>query len=398
MVVELLGLTRLSEFIHAQTQGLAAEHAPDKGERVGVAVEYGDDGDPALRGWDQALQVKGETVSGVLHPELAGLLPAPEEQVGTGDRDHVGEDAFASESSAGLQGVDHHHPAGEDVEDVLAGSVPGGGSVIQESISAPQDLAAQVLQPLGSCLPVGWKEILRHRAGGEPQVENPASLAVQQVPQAGQEDPFQFLGEGGFVVDQVGHFHADGGRDQGLVSATLGTQGDSRRSAGENELGFRVGRVGQRIQPASDKGVVDRSEGKQHFPGEFLRQSEHVQQEKQVVFRDAQLDVVSLGGLLPAEHGGHGILAKEIDLLLGAVDPHLVNPSPQVGRNGNVGGSGHHAGRHLRDAAQGGEEGPQGLLGGEVAPVAGPQAGGNRERRGCRRRIGLGISIEELEA
>jgi len=39
VVVEFLGLTRLTELIHAQTQRLAAEHAPDEGKSMRVAVQ-----------------------------------------------------------------------------------------------------------------------------------------------------------------------------------------------------------------------------------------------------------------------------------------------------------------------------------------------------------------------
>jgi len=59
VVVEFLGLTRLTEFIHAQTQRLAAEHAPDEGTSMRVAVHYGAHRAPALLVWNPAPQVGG---------------------------------------------------------------------------------------------------------------------------------------------------------------------------------------------------------------------------------------------------------------------------------------------------------------------------------------------------
>ena len=109
----------------------------------------------------------------------------------------------------------------------------------------------------------------------------------------------QFVDEGRLERGQTVLGHADQGRSDRLMGAAFARQGDARRCRDQKETGILVTGVIQRIQSASDEGIIQRADGQQPRPEQLVRQAQGREQDEQIHLSDAQLHMLALGCEIP---------------------------------------------------------------------------------------------------
>src|SRR5713101_7848313 len=80
-----------------------------------------------------------------------------------------------------------------------------------------------------------------------------------------------------------------------LVRATLWRERNSRWRSDQHEPGVLVTGIVQRVESTSDEGVVDRTDRQEPRSEQRTSQAQGREQDEQVIFGDAELDVLASG-------------------------------------------------------------------------------------------------------
>ena len=184
--------------------------------------------------------------------------------------------------------------------------------------------------------------------GGEPEVDRPAAGVPQpprrvslaavalNVVERPAEDDREFVHKGWFKRRQSVLCHADQGGANGLMRPAFRRERDSGGRGHEDEAGVLVTGVVERVQPPVDERIVERGNRQQPCAEEVVRQPKHRQHQEEVVFRDAQLDVLSGRRQFPLLHRGDLLLPEGIGSGLAVEDSASVDPAAEVGGNRDV--------------------------------------------------------------
>ena len=237
--------------------------------------------------------------------------------------------------------------------------------------------------------PLGQRGLGRHlgqrgvdRAGAQPEVGRRAAGHADPLHRV-QQAPLEVLGEGRLPGDAAGLLEADRRGGDGLVRSALGRQGDAGRGADQDRLTARVDPVRPGLERAGDERVVQRRDRDQPLAPPGPGRAELAQQRDQVDLGDAELDVLAVADLAPAQHP-LGVVREPVVPVPHRPHPGLVDPAAEVGRRGDVGAAGDHPGGRLRGVVREvGQEAAEGGLGGDRLAVRVAELGrdGDRSRR-----------------
>ena len=183
------------------------------------------------------------------------------------------------------------------------------------------------------------------------------------------QDDRQFVGEGRLEIGDSRLRYADHRRGERLVGAPFRRQRQPRWRRGKEEARVLIAGVGQRVEAARDKGVVERADRKQAFAEQFARKAERGEHEEQVVLGDAELDVLAERRRRPFLRRDHLFLPEGVGFRAAVEYLPSVDPGPQPRGDGHVGGGGDDAARQLAVAAGDPVEQPaERFLGGGLRP------------------------------
>ena len=208
----------------------------------------------------------------------------------------------------------------------------GGSGWFDQSVAACDHLCPKLLEAEPFDRP--RERSLVDRASRQSEVQALAIDRAESLKTVAQQ-PVERLRVRRFDERDPRKLHADGRGDRALVRSTLWRQGHARRRAGDDEASPVVEAVDQGIQAAAHERVVDGPDRKQMLPMELMAEAEGVQHQEQVHLADPQLDVLPVGGLLPAQQTS---VAEIVRLLLGTEHAHLVDPATEVRRHADIWG------------------------------------------------------------
>jgi len=152
------------------------------------------------------------------------------------------------------------------------------------------------------------------------------------------------------------------------------------------------------VEAAGDEGVVDGADGGEGLVEEVGGDAEGAEEEEEVVFRDAELEVAAGGGLAPLDGDGDAGVGEEVGEGLGGVDAGLADPAAEVGGDGDVGGGGDEAAGEVGLAGEVDEDLAEGLLGGEGRREGGGEGDGEGGLGFARGGFARGEAIADLGA
>ncbi len=96
------------------------------------------------------------------------------------------------------------------------------------------------------------------------------------------------------------------------MSATLAGERHARRRGHEEEAGILVAGVVQRIEAAGYERIVERADRQQAFAEQRMRKAGGAEQQEEVHFGNAELDVLPLGRELPLLRAGDALGLKDV--------------------------------------------------------------------------------------
>ena len=194
-----------------------------------------------------------------------------------------------------------------------------------------------------------------------------------------QEDG-EFVDMGWLEAGEAVGGHADQGGVDGLVLAALGGQRQAGGGGDEQEAGVLVAGVDEGIEAAVHERVVDRADGEQAGAGQGMGEAGGAEKQEEVLFGDAEFDVLALGRHAPALGGGQFGVAEDVVAGVAVEDAAAVHPGAEIGGDGDVRAGGDDVGGEVGEfalaAADLGEDVAEAGLGGHLA------AGGLRRREG----------------
>ena len=138
-------------------------------------------------------------------------------------------------------------------------------------------------------------------------------------------DNGQFIREGRLEMREAGLAKRDQRRIDGLVRPALRPQRQARRRRDQQEPRVLVTAVIERIETARDERVVDRADRQQAFAEQRGGQAQRREHQEQVVFRDAQFDVLARLVPLPLLWRGNFRTGKDILQMLPPEQPTLTS-------------------------------------------------------------------------
>jgi hypothetical protein len=122
---------------------------------------------------------------------------------------------------------------------------------------------------------------------------------------------------------------------------------------------------------------VEGSDGHQGFAEHIARDAQRPQRQEEVVFRDAELQVLPLGAFGPFHRHGNVAFTKVIGSDFGRVHPDFLDPTAQIRGNGDIRTDGHQTAADIRIARQFGEDVAKRLLSGNGGSMNGGERFGN---------------------
>src|SRR4051812_38576943 len=113
------------------------------------------------------------------------------------------------------------------------------------------------------------------------------------------------------------------------MSAAFRRQGDARRGRYQDEPRVLVQRVVKGIEATLDERVVDRTDRQQPRPEQRPREPERRQLQEEVMFGDAELDVLPLRRHRPALRRDDLLLAEGVGALGAVEDAAAIDPGAE---------------------------------------------------------------------
>ena len=141
--------------------------------------------------------------------------------------------------------------------------------------------------------------LLLQRPGRQPQPNRGPIRPLHEIERMAQQDA-QFIDMRRFEARQPIRRHADQRRVDRLMLPAFRRQGQAGRRRDQQEPRILVAGIDQRIQAAVDERIVHRPDRQHPRARHRRRQPGGAQQQEQVLFGDAQLDMLPLGRHPPA--------------------------------------------------------------------------------------------------